>query len=294
MKANKIYIFEVADAKFSVSLPVEKDVTKLLPSFMPFRAADGEEHGEMLFAFTAVNRALPDEDAVLREESNNDMGYVRIYSRRDGYRLTMQYTDAVSVMHSSAAFDHVEANIRWDDTCAAEILSSMLRIVYSQAILSHSGVSLHASAVMLGGKGFLFMGKSGTGKSTHAALWQRSFGGCELLNDDNPVLRISDGAVRVYGTPWSGKTPCYKNKNCPVAGIVRLQQAKENIFTLLEDVQAFTALLPGCSALRCDAALHDKLCNTLVAITEMVPVGGLQCLPNEDAATVCRNGFLKN
>ena len=61
-------------------------------------------------------------------------------------------------------------------------------------------------------RGYLFLGHSGTGKSTHARQWLAAFDDAWLLNDDNPILRVmEDGEVRVYGSPWSGKTHFYNN-----------------------------------------------------------------------------------
>ena len=168
-----------------------------------------------------------------------------------------------------------------------EALSSMLRILYAQAALVRDAVSVHASCVSLEGRGYLFLGRSGTGKSTHARRWMEAFPGCRLLNDDNPVLRVEDGTVTAYGTPWSGKTPCYRNECAPVAGIVRLQQSPQNRFTPLCGPEAFAALLPSCSAVRRDARLQDALHDTLVRVAGLVPVGWLECLPDREAARLC-------
>lgn len=137
------------------------------------------------------------------------------------------------------------------------------------------------------------MGKSGTGKSTHAVQWLKCFPKSELLNDDNPTIRMESGRSIAYGTPWSGKTPCYKNRCFPVGGIVRLRQADANRFVLQKDVDAFITLLPGCSAIR----LHSYLCNglydTLAETVSAVPVGELDCLPDEGAALLCEESLTK-
>ena len=118
--------------------------------------------------------------------------------------------------------------------------------------------------------------------------------GCELLNDDNPTIRLTDEGCMVYGTPWSGKTPCYKDKRCLLAGMARLKQARENRFFLQEDIGAFAAVLPGCSVIRKDAAHYDALCATLVELVGKVRTGLMLCLPNKDAAIVCRAALEEN
>lgn len=79
-------------------------------------------------------------------------------------------------------------------------------------------VLFHAAVVSHEGRGYMFLGPSGTGKSTHASLWLKYIDGTELVNDDNPVVRITDdGQATVFGSPWSGKTPCYRHVSYPWA-----------------------------------------------------------------------------
>ena len=44
------------------------------------------------------------------------------------------------------------------------------------------------------------------------------------MNDDNPIVRVIDGKAFVYGSPWSGKTPCYRNVVAPIAAFIQLHQ----------------------------------------------------------------------
>ena len=66
-------------------------------------------------------------------------------------------------------------------------------------------VALHGSCIVYKGKAVLFLGESGTGKSTHTRLWRENIAGSKLLNDDSPIVRYEEGGVWVYGSPWSGK-----------------------------------------------------------------------------------------
>ena len=287
MNHTLLYIYRVADFRFSVRVPIELDMESLLPSFLPFR---WEEEGEELFHLDASHASLPDDGtAVQWEESVNDMGYTRLMKTDNGYRIHIRFTEqgVEHVLQANPRFTKVQAVIHWNDPYAGQVLCSMLRMVYSMAVVYHRAISIHASVVQLGGRGYLFMGKSGTGKSTHSALWMQAFEGCELLNDDNPTLRLMGDEVWVYGTPWSGKTPCYKNKRYPLAAMVRLRQAKTNRFVEQTDVAAFITVLPGCSVVRKDAEQYDALSATLVEMTGMVKVGTLDCLPDQEAAFLC-------
>lgn len=283
--------YTVADFSFAVTLLEERDLDMLLPSFRSFRSGAPAE-GEKLFELVE-HASLPAREAdVLLDEDSNDMGHTLLYRTPSGYRIEFDYDGGpVHVVETDAVFADVRAMVRWDDRFARTALCSMLRIVFAQAILPHGAISVHASVVVNDGKAFLFMGKSGTGKSTHSGLWLKHIEGSWLLNDDNPMLRLTEGGVRVYGSPWSGKTHCYRNESAPVAGIVRLKQAPRNRFRVCEDIAAFSAVLPGCSVLRQDMRLHEALCETLAELTERTLVGELECLPDREAAEVCRRGM---
>ena len=283
--------YTVADFSFAVTLTEERDLDMLLPSFRSFRSGTPAE-GEKLFELVEY-ASLPAREAdVLLDEDSNDMGHTLLYRTPSGYRIELDYDNGLPhVVEFDEAVADVRAFIRWDDRFAKTALSSMLRIVFAQAILPHGAVSVHASVVVNDGKGFLFMGKSGTGKSTHSRLWLNHIEGSWLLNDDNPIVRVTGDEVVVYGSPWSGKTHCYRNESAPVAGIVRLKQAPRNRFRVCEDIAAFSAVLPGCSVLRQDTRLHEALCETLAELTERTLVGELECLPDREAAEVCRRGM---
>ncbi len=229
------------------------------------------------------------------EDSPNDIGRTRLFRSTDGYCVEINndttQNGLVHTMITDPHFKSATAYIRPEDSSMGAVLSSMVRFLFAQAVLEHDGVFIHASCVSMEGKSYLFLGKSGTGKSTHARQWLQAFTECSLLNDDNPALRIEDGKVMVYGTPWSGKTSCYKNEGYPVAGIARLKQAETNCFSPLEGPEIFAALLPSCSAIRQYAGLLEALYCTLIQIAEQVTVGCMECLPNIDAARVCYNSL---
>lgn len=287
--------FQVAGLPFSVGLHLDRDIEALLPSFRPFRS-EACPSAERIFRLEVSDCPFPDDkrQTDLLSESTNDLGHVRLLRTAGGYRIEINYTgadDSIHVMTTDAAFRSATAYLRPETSSTGLVLTSMLRILYAQAVLLHDGVSVHASSVCIDGKSYLFLGKSGTGKSTHARQWLRTFADCRLLNDDNPILRIRQGTVWAYGSPWSGKTPCYKNEGCPVGGIARLQQSATNRFTPLDGPEAFASLLPSCSVIRQDAHLQDALYRTLIQIAEQVPVGRLDCLPDREAAQLCRKSI---
>ena len=171
-------------------------------------------------------------------------------------------------------------------------VNNALMVLYAIATAPCNTVLFHAAVVKRDGKGYMFLGKSGTGKSTHARLWLKYNDGCELLNDDNPVVRFYEtengkGYARVFGSPWSGKTPCYKNEDCKLGGFVLLAQAPYNKIARLHGVQAYAAILPCISGKRWERSVADGLHKTENALAANVPAWYLECLPDEAAAKLC-------
>ena len=140
--------------------------------------------------------------------------------------------------------------------------------------------------------GYLFLGHSGTGKSTHARQWLAAFDDAWLLNDDNPILRVmEDGEVRVYGSPWSGKTPCYKNAYARVGGIVKLSQAPHNKMRILSLPEAYAYMLSSASGLKMDRQMADCMYESIKHVITHVKCYHLDCLPNVEAAEVAQRGM---
>ena len=281
--------YKVADFVFAVTLRQEYNLDVLLPSFCSFRCNEVPDD-ELLFRLVEGGVEKESPYAEFLEDDDNDVGQTRLYRIPEGYRITLRYSGPSHVIEADQDFRHVSALLRWEDANVPTALSSMLRIAFAQAVLMHSAISLHSSVVVKDGKGYMFMGRSGTGKSTHSRLWLEHMEGSRLLNDDNPVVRIVEGVAVVYGSPWSGKTPCYVNESAPVAAMVRLVQAPENRFERKHDVEAFSLVLPGCSVLRFDRTLYGCLCETLIGLVGLVCVGEMRCLPDKDAAQVCWEG----
>ena len=131
----------------------------------------------------------------------------------------------------------------------------------------------------------LFLGESGTGKSTHTRLWREHIEGAVLLNDDSPMIRVEEGKVWAYGSAWSGKTPCYKNERYELKACVRLSQAPHNQMRKLSVLQAYGAIHPSCAPeFAYDANLYDKVSQIIGQILSAVPFYHLACLPDREAA----------
>ena len=172
-------------------------------------------------------------------------------------------------------------------------LNNALMMTYAFASADQLTMLMHASVIRHQGKGYLMTAPSGTGKSTHTRLWYDNIPGCDLMNDDNPVVRIVDGEAIVYGSPWSGKTPCYRNIQAPVGGIVRIQQRPENTIRKYSALEAFSNLLPAISNMKWDKRVYNGVCDGISELIRICGMYELGCLPDAAAAHLCHDTIVK-
>ena len=184
----------------------------------------------------------------------------------------------------------VEATVGADP----DMLRFALWLAMGMLSLPSKMVLIHSSTIVHRGRAVLFLGESGTGKSTHTRLWLKCIPDAHLLNDDSPVLAVENGEAVVYGSPWSGKTHCYHQLRFPLAGVVRLSQAPYNSIRRLSVIGALSAMHPSCPpALAQDDMYQDCIVDLLADVLETVPVFHLECLPNEDAAWTSHDAIFK-
>jgi hypothetical protein len=87
------------------------------------------------------------------------------------------------------------------------------------------GVEMHAVGIVdEAGLGHLFLGHSGAGKSTTARLW-KSESNAQILSDDRIIVRIRDGRIWMYGTPWHGDAGIASPESAPLSRLYLLEHS---------------------------------------------------------------------
>jgi len=157
---------------------------------------------------------------------------------------------------------------------------------FYRQLLEYDGMLLHASAVVMDGRAYLFSAPCGTGKSTHTKLWLQVFGErAQILNDDKPALRLVDGVFYAYGTPWSGKYDVSLNVRVPVGGICILRRGEENRIEPYSGTMAIYDILAQTARSK-DPAMMEKLLTLMGILLEKVPVWKMECNMDPSAAQV--------
>lgn len=197
-------------------------------------------------------------------------------------------------MQMSPAFDKADIIISCDgEENDTYFLAHAMMIAFMLATARTGTLLIHASSVLFEGKAYLFQGKSGTGKSTHASLWLKNISGTELLNDDNPLIRFTnDGTAMAYGSPWSGKTHCYRNVAAPIGALVRIVRDTENDLRRLAPLNAYASLTASVSFVPfASEELREMRHKTIERLVQAVACCEMHCRPDADAARTCRQGL---
>lgn len=156
---------------------------------------------------------------------------------------------------------------------------------FCRQLLNFNGFYLHSSAVAVNGKGYLFSGPCGMGKSTHTGLWQQVHGeAAAVFNDDKPALRCIDGRWYAYGTPWSGKNAININMKVPLVGICFLKRGQTNIIRRLEKSDALVQIISQTIRRFEDPTRLDLLLSHVENLVERIPVYELYNKPEPEAA----------
>ncbi len=296
--------YQVGPHSFRISIYPNAYCAKIPDAFQPFIVSECSQDTIFELNIKQTNHQISSDN----EERKDDIGFewegARCFIRPlgDGKHAVFIHLHNVAktfFMECNDNFSRCTAYLDNQQTdIAPELLTRMqtfainnfLMMLYVFNAAPYGTLLMHASVVVHEDKGYLFLGKSGTGKSTHSQLWLKHITGTWLLNDDNPVLHLDAETQQafVYGSPWSGKTPCYKQAVVPAKALVRLEQAPCNEISRDNVVHAFAAILASCSCLKQEKKVYDGILSGITGLASAIPVFHLKCLPDREAAELCR------
>lgn len=281
MRETKSY--EVGGHRFRVT--ADSEIWKHMDNYEPFIVED-DSHAQISFTLAIHSGDVPDYTELMKQEED---GQTIVYGKTEETLPVFEFRfHEVSAGCLVCSENYKEGQLITVGSFNKTAIDNALMIMFSSSTAEKHTVLFHAAAVSYEGAGYMFIGVSGTGKSTHARLWLQNISGAELVNDDNPVVRIGDDEeARVYGSPWSGKTPCYKNVSFPLKGIILLRQSPFNKICRLTGLQAYATILPSIGGIRWDKRIGDGLHSTESGLTRDVSVWLMECRPDREAAEIC-------
>ena len=278
--------YQIAGHLFEVSGEKLCEAVVRIEGFRPFEVVEGEP------VFRFQEGKITDVPEMAKVEYTLEYEGVKgTFGRTaEGFRLNLQ-------PEAEGAFDvwcrEEETVVYLGGNWSVLLYRFALWVAYGLMTLQRDTLAIHSSCIVYQDKAVLFLGESGTGKSTHTRLWREHIEGAVLLNDDSPMIRVEGGKIWAYGSAWSGKTPCYKQERYELKACVRLSQAPYNRIQKLSVLQAYGAIHPSCAPeFAYDDVLYDHVSRIIGQILSVVPCYHLACLPDREAALLsCQTLF---
>ena len=176
----------------------------------------------------------------------------------------------------------------------AQLEFHTIHYVMAKALLKRGVLLVHGSAVVADGNAYLFIAPSGTGKSTHTALWKEVLGErAYIINDDKQLIRLMGDVPLIYPTPWGMVKDDIQAKSAPLGAVIWLERGEKNEIEPIDEGKMFTqiykASLMGENADEVDAIL--ALQKKLLGKTKLYHI---KCRADKDAAITAVNALLEN
>ena len=157
-----------------------------------------------------------------------------------------------------------------------------------EKMVEYDTILMHGSVVAVDSQAFLFTAKSGTGKSTHTRLWREVFGErAVMVNDDKPLLKLTDDGVLACGTPWDGKHHLSTNACLPLRAICILERGETNEIHRISPQEA----LPMVFQQTHRPGKLFKYMEIIDKLSQRVEFYRLRCTMTPDAAKVAYEGM---
>lgn len=197
----------------------------------------------------------------------------------------------ISVSPEAVAFEMAQSPRAYDKVTPGYAESVCLYRSLCSRLPERGGMLLHAAVIRDGHVGYGFSAPSGTGKSTHIALWRKAFGPhITVVNGDKPILRLIDQTWWAYGTPWCGKEGWNTNTRVPLKGLCFLSRGDKNVIQRLSPKTAVPMLLRQV-LLSMDATNTRASMALLDHLATHIPLYQLFCTKELEAATVAREAM---
>lgn len=160
----------------------------------------------------------------------------------------------------------------------------LIQAFYTHAVQRHM-IQFHSSLIEHEGRGLMFLGPSGIGKTTQAELWNK-YRDALIINGDIVFVQETEDSFLGWGTPWHGSSPYCENTSVPVEALVVLKQAPENSIRELTGFEKVSAVSGSVFYPQWLENGMELCLETLDHLLSALPVYELSCRPDEEAVAL--------
>jgi hypothetical protein len=158
----------------------------------------------------------------------------------------------------------------WERGPARAFSYPLDQLILASLLAGQGALMVHACGVVDQGRGYVFMGRSGAGKSTTATLWHKA--GATVLSDDRVVLRRQGGCWRVHGAPWYSRARLCSPASAPLEGLFTLAHGKANSLEPIKDSRAALELMSHCVVPVWDPERRLRVFDAAASLVEAAPL----------------------
>lgn len=154
-------------------------------------------------------------------------------------------------------------------------IENFLRVVSAYQVLSKRGLLLHSAGLVVDEQAYLFVGRSGAGKTTLTRKAHSA--GAGILSDDiNTALPSEDECFRAYPVPFAGdfgQTPDLLSPGgYPLAALCFLEQGGAATLEPLTNAAAVARLVAACPFVNDDPDKAPDLLEAAANLVRQVPM----------------------
>lgn len=289
--SSESFIINIADILIEVHSPLSASGLGLNKNFDSFLGTSANPLARVSLRWQESNSApTPCGELIY------DPGMIwKMYRDGEQFYAAMNYADGDSNPQTKSV---LRANATWDDLTLTEQRTSAQwksllnvgagELLFRTTILLTDGVVFHASGLDDHGRGVVFVGHSGAGKSTQLDFWNAD-PGVVAMNDDRIAVRPNAHGAMCYGLPWGGTSDIAFNHAAPLSALVLLEQAPKNDIQRISSAAAASLLVPRMFLPYWDKNLMHRALANLDKLLERVPVYHLRCRPEPAVIELVRS-----
>ncbi|HEY1013906.1 MAG TPA: hypothetical protein VGE07_14440 [Herpetosiphonaceae bacterium] len=172
-----------------------------------------------------------------------------------------------------------EAGLDLSSRYPAEDCDYFVRMIYALLLFDAGGLLFHAAGLERGGRGYVFWGHSGSGKTTVARVSR----GARVLNDDLVALLPVAGRWQVHATPFWNPSQVRPAgaASSPLAALCRLVQAPAVALEPMSPGQAVAEISASAPVISLDPGRLPTLLGRARRLAAEAPVWRLLFLPDD-------------